>query len=158
MNWQDLSVNPRTCPCDTMPRLCTYNGLFARPATAHRKTNFRLALSNRSPRCVQALFRFRMGCHNLPVCAAGLTCHGHKDFDHFAKLDHRVMNITLCLSVRACSTFVIGTLACLNNMRGQWFNSCGRLTLACMGLPNLSQIVWAYIKHLPEGGRASDQP
>jgi len=60
--WQNLSVNPRTCPRDAMPRLCTYNAWFARPATTHRKTIFRLALSHK---CVQALLRFRLGCHNL---------------------------------------------------------------------------------------------
>ena len=61
--WQGLSVNPRTCPRENMPRLCTYNACFARPATIHRRTIFRLALSNK---CVQTLLRFRLGCHNLP--------------------------------------------------------------------------------------------
>ena len=61
--WQGLSVNPRTCPRDNMPRLCTYNAWFARPAVTHRKVIFRLPLSNK---CVQSLLRFRLGCHNLP--------------------------------------------------------------------------------------------
>jgi len=63
MKWQDLSVNPRTCPRGNMPRLYTYDAWSARPATTHCKTIFKLALSNKS---VQALPRFRMGCHNLP--------------------------------------------------------------------------------------------
>ncbi len=46
-----------------MPRLCTYNAWFARPAVTHRKVIFRLPLSNK---CVQSLLRFRLGCHNLP--------------------------------------------------------------------------------------------
>ena len=61
--WQGLSANPRTCPTGLMPRLCTYNAWFARPAHVHHMAVFRLRLSNRS---VQALLRFRLGCHNLP--------------------------------------------------------------------------------------------
>ena len=61
--WQGLSVNPRTCPRDNMPRLCTYNAGIARPAAQHRQITFRLALSNK---CVQAFLRFELGCHNLP--------------------------------------------------------------------------------------------
>ncbi len=58
-------------------------------------------------------------------------------------LANLAMNTTLSLSAEACSTFVIGILGCLDNMLGQWFSSCGRQTY--MGLPNMSQIVWAYI-------------
>ena len=36
---------------------------FTRPVSIHRKSRFRLALSNR---CLQPILRFRMGCPNLP--------------------------------------------------------------------------------------------
>jgi len=62
-SWHDLSVNPRTCLRENKPRLCTYNAWFARPVSIPCKTLFRLAMSNR---CVHAILRFRMGCHNLP--------------------------------------------------------------------------------------------
>ena len=46
-----------------LPRLCTYNAWFARPAGVSQIAIFRLPASNR---CVRALLRFRLGCHNLP--------------------------------------------------------------------------------------------
>ena len=49
--------------------------------------------------------------------AAGLTCHVHRDFARSAILDNRVIDIKLCLSVKACSTFAISTLGCLDNMQ-----------------------------------------
>ena len=60
--WQDLPFSPRTCPSQGAS-LCTYGAWFARPAHIHPKAIFRLPLS---AGCVQALLRFRMGCHNLP--------------------------------------------------------------------------------------------
>ena len=140
-------MNPRTCPMDNMPRLCTYHAWFARPTTTHRKTIFRLALSNK---CVQALLRFRLGCHNLPRDVGSRTavprsqrfctvCHVGQPGDEY----HR------CLNVRACSISETGTLGCLTI--AQRFSSCGRQI--CMGLPDSSQIVWAYIFGGKQGER-----
>jgi len=38
--WQNLSVNPRTCPRDDMPRLCTYTAWFARPSRCDSHSPF----------------------------------------------------------------------------------------------------------------------
>jgi len=63
VQWQRHPECARTCPSDDNPALCTYMAWVARPATIHHRTLFRLTLS---PKCVRALLRSRMGCHNLP--------------------------------------------------------------------------------------------
>ena len=66
--WQGLSV--KTCPRDDLPKLCTYNACFARPASTHCTIILRLALSNK---CMQGLLRSSLGCHNLPWAMSGRT-------------------------------------------------------------------------------------
>jgi len=66
---KNLSVNPRTCPSEGAS-LFLYTPWFARPASVHPKTIFRLALSNR---CVQALLRSRRGTHSLPCIIGHVT-------------------------------------------------------------------------------------
>ncbi len=43
--WQNLSVNPRTCPRDDMPRLCTYTAWFARPSRCDSHSLFERGLA-----------------------------------------------------------------------------------------------------------------
>ena len=94
----------------------------------------RLALSNK---CVQAILRFRLGCHNLPRDVGSRTavprsqrfctvCHVGQPGDEY----HLVLNI------RACSTSETGTLGFLTIE--QWLSLCGKQI--CMGLPDSSQI------------------
>ena len=60
--WEGLDVCPRTCP-SVGARLCTYAAWFARPPHKHARSLLDLPLSSR---CMQTLFRFRMGVHRLP--------------------------------------------------------------------------------------------
>ena len=60
--WEGLDVCPRTCP-SVGARLCTYAAWFARPPHKHARALLDLPLSSR---CMQTLFRFRMGVHRLP--------------------------------------------------------------------------------------------
>jgi len=55
-HWQCIPDNPWTCSSDQVPRKCTCTAWAAGPATSHRMTIFRLALSHK---CVQALLSFR---------------------------------------------------------------------------------------------------
>jgi len=89
------------------------------PATAHCKTIFRLALSNK---CVQALLRFRIECQTLPWDVGSRSDMPRSQ--RFCPLgpgmlDYRLIYDTLCLSVRACCTFVIGDPERWDNMQGQ---------------------------------------
>lgn len=78
--WQDLPDSPRTCPSEGAS-LCTYKAWVARPNTAHLRTLFRLAMSNR---CVEALLRFRLGIHNLPWIVGRMQSVGHRGRAHCA--------------------------------------------------------------------------
>ena len=72
-----------------MPRLCIYNAWFARPAITYRKTIFRLVLYNK---CVQALLRFRLGCHNLPRDVGSRTAVPRSQrFGTMCQVGHLVM-------------------------------------------------------------------
>ena len=105
VTWQGLSVNPRSCLRDNMPRLCTYNARFFRPAAAHRKILFRPALSNK---CMQAFLRFRLAGHNLPRNVGSRTGvpRSHR-FCHVCNIGQPGDDSTLSLNVEACGTFVI---------------------------------------------------
>ncbi len=122
--WQGLSVNPRTCPREKMPRLCTYNAWFARPATIHCRTIFRLALSNK---CMQTYIDPDL---SVTIClgmwVAGLQCPGPRGLALSTILVSRAMSSIQCLCVRAYKIFV--TRNCLDRMLGQWSSACGRLT------------------------------
>jgi len=94
-------------------------------------------------------FSFRLGCHNLPRDVGSSTavprsqrlctvCNVGQPGDGY----HLVFE---CQGLRHIRDRYPGYL----NIE-QWSSSCGRQI--CMGLPNLSQIVWACIMTLTPGG------
>ena len=153
--WQELSVTPRTCPRDNMPRLCTYNAWFARSATVHRKTIFRLALSDK---CVQTLLRFRLGCHNLPRDVGSRTavprsqrfctvCHGGQPGDEF----HLVFECQGLRYIRLNYPGLFGQHAG-TMVQFMWqadLHGVAKFVTECLGV---------YYSTDPNGGQASDQP
>jgi len=112
--WQELSITPRTCPGVSMPRLCTCNAWFARPATLH----CRYSSGWHFQTCVCRL------CLNsnwavttcLGMWAAGLQCLGHRGFALFAMLVSPGMISILSLGAKAWSASVRPILVCLDNM------------------------------------------
>jgi len=150
-----LSVTPRTSPKDKMPRLCTYNAYFAGPATVHRRTLFRLPLSDK---CVQTLLRFRLGCHKMPrdvgpgtavprsqrLCS---VCHAGQPGDDY----HLVFECQGLEYIRQNYPGLVGQHAStmIHYMWQADLHGVAMSVTECLGV---------YYSIDPDGGHASDQP
>ena len=110
--WEGLNLCPRTCP-SVGARLCTYAAWFARPPHKHARSLLDLPVSSR---CMQSLFRFRMGVHICTVSprmkALGAECLGMTGFVSFAIWGHCVMRSMWYLNAQLCKVYAMNMLLC----------------------------------------------
>ena len=133
--------------------------LFGKPVSIHCKTLFRLALPYR-PRCVQAILRFRVGCHNLPWEWPGYLARSLvRVTKGLPTLSHRLarqMNVTLYLSVKTCMQHIQYTNSRLFRQHaGTMVHFMCQADLH--GLAVLYRLFDAYYIPIPERRQASNQ-